>query len=343
MGGLMAHKIQKIQKNEHQLITGCYAENQTMCLHCIKRLERSLGVEDIAMNKEVINYIIESNGIEGFIKHLKNSKNSYPHGESTESILNILINICFQDSKYAVEHVVNQNAIPLLIEFLSSTKSLTVKESIVWCLNNIIATDVKYRDLCLEYDVLDHIEKLSKLKSFSWSLNRILSRALCAIVFHHSLKLEFGEKLINILDIFFHYQDEEISSYVCWAFSWLTEQDIYHSFVMNTNRKNKLFHFLQHKSSKIRYRSLETFCNILTQYQYTNIVLKMGTVSQLKLLMNDEERTKYVVCLMLANITAEEQYIENVIHSKLVPVLIENVLNVNEYNSVRIRTESLWA
>eukprot|EP01084_Bolivina_argentea_P131714 232457_1 len=69
----------------------------------------------------------------------------------------------------------------------------------------------------------------------------------------------------------------------------------------------------------------------------------MGMLNQLKLLMNDEERIKFTVCFILSNITAEEQFIENVIHSKLVPVLIENVLNVNEYNSVRIRTESLWA
>eukprot|EP01084_Bolivina_argentea_P054513 99957_1 len=64
------------QKNAHQLITGCYGENQAICEHCIKSIERSLATNEMSIDKDLIKCIIESNGIDGFIKHLQLESNS---------------------------------------------------------------------------------------------------------------------------------------------------------------------------------------------------------------------------------------------------------------------------
>eukprot|EP01084_Bolivina_argentea_P294316 506373_1 len=329
----MAHK----NTVTHQLITGCYEPNQAICAHCIYSIRQSIMVGKL-VNENLVKYIIESNGIKGLVNQLQNSKNS---DILSDNILTILINICTSSQPNVVEHVVKQNAIPLLVELLSSKTSLEVTESIIWCLSNIIAEDVKYRDLCLKYNVLDHIAKLTELKPFDLILNRTLAWALKNFVTSEPPKLQFPQKLMDILNTFLHYKDEEILLNVCATLVHLTEQDIYHPLVMNADIKKKLFHFLQHESYGVRYFSLKIFANILKQRNYTNIILKMDMLSQLKLLMNDEWEIKMEACLTLSGITWEQHYIENIINSNLFPLLIENVSNVNENESVR--WISLWA
>eukprot|EP01084_Bolivina_argentea_P180057 311071_1 len=105
---------EKCHSMSHQLITGCYGQNKEICEQCIKSINQSLRTGDMSIYKDVVNCIINSNAIEGFVKQLKNNEHS-------AVILDILTNICANSQPYVVEHVVNQNVIPLLIELMSSS------------------------------------------------------------------------------------------------------------------------------------------------------------------------------------------------------------------------------
>eukprot|EP01084_Bolivina_argentea_P298620 514640_1 len=267
--------------------------------------------------------------------------------ESIDNLQNegigILISIAADTSENArkyKQYLVNHNIILLLTESFVLSFSLENKSNTIKALGNIVSGSIQNRDLLLQYDILQHIQRLLVntdsntitndvygsllLQNISWTLSHLCG----GIPFG---KWEYIELIIQLLLIILNkYKDNDTLSYICWAFNCLTyecsEQQMEYIIQYALIPLSKL---LNNKSEHVAYVALKTIGNI-SSFENENInviqkIIDIGILKYLKKLITEKEIFKREVCWTLSNITAS---ISNHIHSVIKHGLIEDVIHI---------------
>eukprot|EP01084_Bolivina_argentea_P071116 129322_1 len=264
----------------------------------------------------------------------------------------ILTNICsFTDDQ--TQYIVNQGAIPILIDGLKDTSSIEIKSNSISALANITGT-LEFINIVLEHGTLDpvmNIIKNTNLKTqnkIEIELLQDISRLLGNLCFDKLPNWKYVSLLIPMLTMLFQTQDEETLRQALWGISKLLEshdenpsERRHINAVLNSEYLSQIIALLRHKSDRIKRPALRICGNILyTDDTGSDIeqLIDLNLLSELHNLLSDSDVIKKDCCWLISNLCLMEEDIKSVIKPNLFPKII-NTLKNDVYS---VAVEALW-
>eukprot|EP01084_Bolivina_argentea_P071117 129326_1 len=295
-------------------------------------------------------YIIHSD----IINYIRNICKLYCiDGKLQSEVRWILTNICsFTDDQ--TQYIVNQGAIPILIDGLKDTSSIEIKSNSISALANITGT-LEFINIVLEHGTLDpvmNIIKNTNLKTqnkIEIELLQDIARLLNNLCRDKIPNWKYVKLLIPMLTMLFRAQDEETLSLALWGISKLLQshdenllERRHIDAVLNNEYLSQIIALLRHKSESIRRPALR-ICSNISYTDYSNSDMRQLTdlhlLSALNNLFSDSDLIKAECCCLISNLCVTEEQIESVIKTNLFPKIINSLKN-DEYS---VAIEALWA
>uniref|UniRef100_A0A1A9WCB0 Importin subunit alpha n=1 Tax=Glossina brevipalpis TaxID=37001 RepID=A0A1A9WCB0_9MUSC len=238
--------------------------------------------------------------------------------------------------------VVNHNAVPLFVKLLYSEYS-NLAEQCVWALGNIAGDGPIYRDIVIQNNAIDGILQLL-YKDTSLSVQRNLVWLMSNLCRNKNPIPPFEEvkRLLPILSKLLWSSDEQVITDVCWALSYVTDDnDMKTQAVIDTGALPRLVSLLDANHPGILVPALRTVGNIVTGTdQQTDAVIAAGALLKLKKLLkyqkpNIVKETSWT----LSNITAgNRDQIQAVIDSGI----FEEIRNILKHGDFKSQKEAAY-
>eukprot|EP01083_Nonionella_stella_P009345 26958_1 len=194
----------------------------------------------------------------------------------------ILLNIAVGQTQH-VQYLIDNGCIPVLTKTFADSSSATIKCNAIHCLSNICGDGPKYRDLVLNYGILNHVYELLQtidfddtaqlelLQSVAWSLSNFCRP--------DGLHWSYALIAVQSLSKMFQCGDEESLTCVCWGFMYLIQlctietidsigkrDDVHSEHVLQTIIKcglKGLHQCLQHNADTVYYSALKAFGSLV--------------------------------------------------------------------------------
>ncbi|AED96157.1 importin alpha subunit [Arabidopsis thaliana] len=317
----------KTEVNEvsDDIIDGLWSDDPPLQLESVTKIRRITSQRDISC-------VIRSGVVPRLVQLLKNQVFPKLQYEVAWALTNIAV-----DNPGVV---VNNNAVPVLIQLIASPKDY-VREQAIWTLSNVAGHSIHYRDFVLNSGVLMPLLRLlykdTTLRIATWAL-----RNLCRGKPHPAF--DQVKPALPALEILLHSHDEDVLKNACMALCHLSEgsEDGIQS-VIEAGFVPKLVQILQLPSPVVLVPALLTIGAMTAgNHQQTQCVINSGALPIISnmLTRNHENKIKKCACWVISNITAgTKEQIQSVIDANLIPILVNLAQDTDFY----MKKEAVWA
>ncbi|CAG8440564.1 6149_t:CDS:1 [Scutellospora calospora] len=316
------NNISSIPQQLYELFEGLNSNYVEIQLISLTKFRKFLSRERKIQIQEIIDYCM----IPMFIQFLS-SKNVDLRYEAVWILSNISTG-----STEQIQAIIDAGMIPIFMELLKKTTDMRFQDLILWALGNIVIDNPQFRELVLREGNLgvlcQHIldvnnQPCSMLRTMSWTLSSIYRDHITDSDWSQiSLTLPILAQLIN-------FKDDEILYHVCWALSYLCDNNHIED-VINLGVSPHLVNLMVHDNNDIQVSALHCVRNIVSgNDSQRQVIIDCGILTVLKsLLVSTKSSIRKDACFILSHITfGNIDQIEHVIHVGLISLAINLMAN----------------
>ncbi|KAF0412022.1 importin subunit alpha-1 [Gigaspora margarita] len=322
LGEISLHNTLSISQQFYQLIEGLNSNCVEIQLISLSKFRKLLSGESIISIQEIIdNYAIPI-----FVQFLL-SKNVDLRYEAAWILSNISTG-----STEQIQAIINAGVLPIFTELLNKTTDMRLQNHILWALGNIAIDNPQFRELILREGnlgvscqcILDaNVQPCSVLRTMSWTLSSIYRGHITDSDWSQiSSTFPILTQLINL-------KDDEILYNVCWALSYLGENNHIED-VINLGVSPHLVNLMVHVNNEVQTAALHCVRSIVSgNDSQRQVIIDCGILTVLKsLLINTKSSIRKDACFILSHITTGNiDQIEHVIHVGLISLAINLMAN----------------
>ncbi|NXW64696.1 IMA1 protein, partial [Eurystomus gularis] len=312
-----------------EAVNGSNAELQLLATQNVRRM--------LSTQNPPISQIVELGIIPRLIEFLTYYDNASLQFEAAWALTNVA-----SGNSDHTRAVVEGGAIPALVSLLSSPH-MHISEQSVWAMGNIAGDGPLYRDALFRCNVIHPLLALVSpttpvgfLRNITWTLSN-----LCRNKDPYP-PLDAVKKILPVLLYLTEYEDKDIISDSCWAFSYLTDgPNDRIQIVVDTGILPRLVEFMASPELTIVTPALRAIGNVVTGTdEQTQAAIDAGVLTVLPYLLQHVKPTiQKEAAWMLSNIAAgPPQQIQQIIACGLLPPVVE-LLDKGDFKTQK---EAVW-
>lgn len=242
--------------------------------------------------------------------------------------------------------LVENKAIPILIDIMEKSQHIEVKEQAIWCIGNISGDNTRLRDTILEQNacaiISDLVDQAPAGSSFTRNASWTLANFCKGRPMANFDRLK--RSISSLTKVMAENDSEEILTDITWAFSYASDEggDERIKIFLDCNAVPRLIQLLNHPNITIAVPCLRTLGNILTgSDDLAQRAIECGVLEEFsKLLDHPKRAVRKEVCWSISNVTAgNPQQIQKCIDIGLIERLIAHL----HQDTMDIKKEAVWA
>ncbi|NXS62901.1 IMA1 protein, partial [Brachypteracias leptosomus] len=323
------HEIKMSLEEIAEAVNGSNEELQLLATQEVRRM--------LSRRNPPINQIIELGIVPRLVEFLSYYDNAPLQFEAAWALTNIA-----SGTSDHTKAVVEGGAIPALVSLLSSPH-MHISEQSVWAMGNIAGDGPLYRDALFRCNVIRPLLALVSpttpigfLRNITWTLSNLCRNK------NPYPPLDAVKKILPVLLYLMEYEDKDITSDSCWAFSYLTDgPNDRIQIVLDTGILPRLVGLMVSPDLTIVTPALRAIGNVVTGTdEQTQAAIDAGVLTALPYLLHHvRPAIQKEAAWALSNIAAgPPQQIQQLITCGLLPPLVE-LLDKGDFTAQK---EAVW-